>query len=88
MVLHSQYSTLGFLGTGNEEVLVDGLEGEGIHHPNVGTTLQELGMSLYGLFQSNPTTDYGDLVLLGLPHNLRQKKKPQSVNTTSKKALL
>ena len=62
MIFHSDDQSPGRLGAGNEQLLIDRLEGEGIDDANVDAPLTELVGGSQGLVQGHTSTYNSHLV--------------------------
>lgn len=75
MVLHCHHIPTSSLGTGDEKVLVDWLESEGIDHPDIDALVLQGLVGLHGLLESHSSTHDGHLVSSRLPYNLEKMER-------------
>ena len=75
MIFHSDNQPSSCLGAGNQQILIDGLEGEGVNDTNIDALPLELVGGGEGLVQSNTSSHNSHLVAVRLTNNLQQFTK-------------
>lgn len=75
VIFHSDNQPSSCLGAGNQQILIDRLEGEGVNDTNIDALPLELVGSGEGLVQSNTSSHNSHLVAVRLTNNLQQFTK-------------
>ena len=83
VVLHGDHPAVSGCSTLLEELSVDGLQSEGVHHSDVDSLgLQDIA-GRDGLMEGHSSTDHGHLIAVRLANNLKNRRTQKS--KTSKK---